>query len=108
MGKGKVEPTALARAFYVQLETLARDEVGVDDDAFFSEAVVLVAPHLGVVGHDDPQVDVGLLPNLVVRIGAIDDGGQDCAVLLELLGQGIERPAIALLDALLRPRHGSS
>ena len=68
VGEGKVEPTALARAFYVQLEALARDEIGVDDDAFFCEAVVLVAPHFGVVGHDDPQVDVRLLPNLIVRV----------------------------------------
>ena len=108
VGEGKVEPTALTRAFYVQLKALARDEIGVDDDAFFSEAVVFIAPHLGIVGHDDPQVNVGLLPNLIVRIGAIDDGGQDRAILLELLGQGVERPAIALLDGLLRPRHGSS
>ena len=68
MGEGKVEPTALARAFDVQLEALARNEIGVDDDAFFSEAVVFIAPHFGVVGHDDPQVNVGLLPNLIVRV----------------------------------------
>ena len=51
-----------------------------------------------VVDRHQHQVDIGLLPDGVVRQAAAEDGGEDRAVLLHPLDQDIERRGEGLLD----------
>ena len=53
---------------------------------------------LPVVDRHQHQVDVGLRPDRVVRQAAAENRGQDRAVLLHLLDQGVERSGKPVAD----------
>ena len=51
---------------------------------------------LPVVDRDQHEVDVGLRPDRVVRQAAAEDRGEDGAIVLHLLHEGVERSGEAL------------
>jgi len=84
-------------AFHGLAELRARQQERVDIDAIRIQGEAGLGDLL-IVQRDQYQIDVGLLPNGVVREAAAEDCGKDRAVAADLRDQIVERSGELLLD----------
>jgi hypothetical protein len=99
LGEQRVHERVAQRAFDRPPKLSPGHQDGVHVDAVRRQGHVR-RRHSLVINRDEHEVDVGLLPDGVVRQAAAKDGGQHRAVFADLADKDIERIGVAAFDGL--------